>query len=122
MSGGDGTDLDVITATATDVRAGKVIVNKEGNPLTGLEPERGNWTGNVTMNGKITIPDGHHGGGGYVNGPSVTQRGAWNGSVGMNAQTSIPEGYHNGAGKVSGPSVAYQNADVSGTDTFPAPL
>lgn len=116
MLGGGGTDLDMITATASDVRAGKVIVDKEGNPVTGTEPERGNWTGNVAMNGKITIPDGHHGGGGYVNGPAVTQRGAWNGSVGMNTQVAIPEGYHNGAGKVSGPSVAYQNADVSGTD------
>lgn len=116
MLGGGGTDLDMITATASDVRAGKVIVDKEGNPVTGTEPERGNWTGNVAMNGKITIPDGHHGGGGYVNGPVVTQRGAWNGSVGMNTQVAIPEGYHNGAGKVSGPSVAYQNADISGTD------
>lgn len=116
LGGGGSTDLDMITATAADVRAGKVIVDKEGNPVTGAEPERGNWTGNVAMNGKITIPDGHHGGGGYVNGPAVTQRGAWNGAVGMNTQVAIPEGYHNGAGKVSGPSVAYQNADVSGTD------
>ena len=98
------------------MRAGKVIVDKEGNPVAGVEPERGNWTGNVAMNGKITIPDGHHGGGGYVNGPAVTQRGAWNGAVGMNTQVAIPEGYHNGAGKVSGPSVAFQNADVAGTD------
>ena len=116
LGGSGGADLDMITATAADVRAGKVIVDKEGNPVAGVEPERGNWTGNVAMNGKITIPDGHHGGGGYVNGPAVTQRGAWNGAVGMNAQVAIPEGYHNGAGKVTGPSVAYQNADVSGTD------
>ena len=116
LGGGGGTDLDVITATAADVRAGKVIVDRDGNPVTGTEPERGNWTGSVAMNGKIMIPDGHHGGSGYVNGPAVTQRGAWNGSVGMNAQVAVPEGYHNGAGKVSGPSVAYQNADVSGTD------
>lgn len=116
LGGGGGADLDVITATAADVRAGKVIVDKEGNSLTGTEPERGNWTGSVAMNGKITIPDGHHGGSGYVNGPVVTQRGAWNGAVGMNTQVAIPEGYHNGAGKVTGPSVAYQNADVAGTD------
>ena len=108
--GGGGADLDMITATAADVRAGKVIVDKEGNPVTGTEPERGNWTGNVAMNGRITIPDGHHGGGGYVNGPAVTQRGAWNGAVGMNAQVAIPEGYHNGAGKVSGPSVPVRGA------------
>ena len=32
---GGGHDLDVITATAGDVVAGKVIVDKDGNPLTG---------------------------------------------------------------------------------------
>lgn len=116
LGGGGGPDLDVITATAADVRSGKVIVDKDGNPLTGTEPERGNWTGSVEMNGKIVIPDGHHGGGGYVNGPAVTQRGAWNGAVGMNGKVTIPEGYHNGLGSVGGPSVPYQNADVSGTD------
>lgn len=116
LGGGGGPDLDVITATAADVRSGKVIVDKDGNPLTGTEPERGNWTGSVEMNGKIIIPNGHHGGGGYVNGPAVTQRGAWNGAVGMNGKVTIPEGYHNGLGSVGGPSVPYQNADVSGTD------
>ena len=32
---GGGADLDVITAAASDVRKGKVIVDKDGNPLTG---------------------------------------------------------------------------------------
>ena len=31
-----GADLDVITAAASDVRKGKVIVDRDGNPLTGL--------------------------------------------------------------------------------------
>ena len=30
--GGGGVDLDVVTATATDVRKGKVIVDKNGDP------------------------------------------------------------------------------------------
>ena len=33
--GGGGADLDVITAGAEDVLAGKVIVDKNGEPLTG---------------------------------------------------------------------------------------
>ncbi len=33
--GGGGADLDVITAEAKDVLAGKVIVDKDGNPLSG---------------------------------------------------------------------------------------
>ena len=37
--GGDGADLDVITAASSDVRKGKVIVDKDGNPLTGIMAE-----------------------------------------------------------------------------------
>lgn len=36
MTGGGGTvDLDVITAAAADVKSGKVIVDKDGNPING---------------------------------------------------------------------------------------
>lgn len=35
MKGGSGADLDLVTAGAGDVLAGKVIVDKNGNPLTG---------------------------------------------------------------------------------------
>lgn len=38
--GGGGVDLDVVTATATDVRKGKVIVDKNGDPLTGTMTEK----------------------------------------------------------------------------------
>lgn len=39
--GGGGADLDVITAGAGDVLAGKVTVDKDGNPLPGTMPNRG---------------------------------------------------------------------------------
>lgn len=39
--GGGGADLDVITAGAGDVLAGKVIVDKDGNTLPGTMPNRG---------------------------------------------------------------------------------
>lgn len=39
---GGGTDLDVITAAAGDVLSGKVIVDKDGNPLTGTLSLAGN--------------------------------------------------------------------------------
>uniref|UniRef100_UPI0006D0D6C5 hypothetical protein n=1 Tax=Clostridium sp. NkU-1 TaxID=1095009 RepID=UPI0006D0D6C5 len=39
--GGGGADLDVVTARASDVLADKVIVDKEGEPLTGTMPNRG---------------------------------------------------------------------------------
>lgn len=38
--GGGGADLDVITAGAGDVLAGKVIVDKEGEPVAGTMPDR----------------------------------------------------------------------------------
>nr|DAF78360.1 MAG TPA: tail protein [Caudoviricetes sp.] len=41
IPGGGGTDLDVVTATAKDVRLNKVIVDKDGNPLTGTMAEKG---------------------------------------------------------------------------------
>ncbi|MCB6610183.1 hypothetical protein V3C10_04360 [[Clostridium] symbiosum] len=98
--GGGGVDLDVVTAAAGDILAGKVIVDKEGNPLTGTMVDRGNWNGTVGMNGETTIPGGKHGGGGKVKGPTVTQRGAWTGRIGANGKITIPEGYHNGSGYV----------------------
>lgn len=41
IPGGGGADLDVVTATAKDVRLNKVIVDKDGNPLTGTMTEKG---------------------------------------------------------------------------------
>lgn len=41
LKGGGGADLDVITAGAGDVLAGKVAVDKDGNPLPGTMPNRG---------------------------------------------------------------------------------
>ena len=34
--GGGGADLDVVTAGASNVEAGKVIVGPDGEPLTGM--------------------------------------------------------------------------------------
>lgn len=45
--GGGGADLDVVTAEAKDVLAGKVIVDKDGNPLSGTMQ---------TMSGGTYIP------------------------------------------------------------------
>ena len=42
--GGGGADLDVITATAPDVRKNKVIVDKDGEPLAGVMNEQAGGT------------------------------------------------------------------------------
>lgn len=41
LKGGGGADLDAVTAGKTDVLAGKVIVDKEGEPITGTMPNIG---------------------------------------------------------------------------------
>lgn len=47
ISGGEkSTDLDLVTASAVDVRLGKVIVDMDGNPVTGAMPET--WGTTIT--------------------------------------------------------------------------
>lgn len=133
--GGGSADLDAITAEAGDVLAPKVIVDQEGEPVTGTlsltgsaadsqvlsgqtyyntdaktkrtgsMQNRGAWNGSTAMNGNVTVPAGFHNGAGKVTGPVVTQRGAWTGTAAMNGRVAVPEGYHNGGGYVNGPAI-----------------
>jgi hypothetical protein len=65
--GGGGADLDVVTVSdPSDVLAGKVIVDKNGNPLTGTMPNRGAISQALGINGTYTIPAGYHNGSGKV--------------------------------------------------------
>lgn len=64
--GGKGAKLEAVTAGAYDVREGAVIVDKSGNPVTGLVPTRNKWTANLPINGQVTIPWGIHDGNGLV--------------------------------------------------------
>ena len=73
LPGGGGADLDAVTAGAGDVLAGKVILDSEGEPLTGTMPERGNWSSSeLSAGASITIPGGHHSGGGKVTAKSLS--------------------------------------------------
>ena len=55
MTGGGGSaDLDVITATADDVLSGKVIVDQNGDPLTGRMPNIGAYDSAVSVAGNST--------------------------------------------------------------------
>lgn len=64
--GGKGAKLEAVTAGAYDVREGAVIVDKSGNPVTGLVPTKNKWTANLPINGQVTIPWGIHDGNGLV--------------------------------------------------------
>ena len=73
--GGGGVDLDVITAGAEDVLAGKVIVDKNGEPLTGTMADQGNWNFSELVAGSaVTVPGGKHGGGGKVTAKSLASQ------------------------------------------------
>lgn len=92
--------LEQVTAGAADILKDKVIVDKNGNPLTGTMPNNGSWDTEVGIGASVTIPKGYHDGTGVAKN-STTNRGAWNGTVAVNGSVTIPQGYHNGSGKVS---------------------
>lgn len=104
--GAGGADLDVITAGAGDVLSGKVIVDKEGEPLAGT----------LTLTG--TAADSHVlAGQTYYNTDAktkrtggMTNRGAVSQALNAGGSYTIPAGYHNGAGKVTANSLASQTS------------
>lgn len=108
--------LEQITAGAGDILDGKVIVDKNGNPLTGTMPNKGSWDCDVGIGATVTIPKGYHDGTGTAKN-TTTNRGAWNGSVGVNGSVTIPQGYHNGSGRVtnSTPTMGAQTITPSGS-------
>lgn len=97
LPGGGGADLDVVTADAGDVLAGKVIVGPDGEPLTGTLALSGNASDGQVLSGQT-----------YYNTDAKTKRigtmpnrGAVNQSLAINGSYTIPAGYHNGSGKVT---------------------
>lgn len=64
--GGGGADLGIITAGASDVLTGKVILDKDGNPLSGTMVNNGAVNQSLAINSTYTIPPGYHNGQGKV--------------------------------------------------------
>ena len=85
-SGGDGADTSVVTAGAEDVLSGKVIVDANGNPLTGTMTNRGAISQSLGINGSYTIPQGYHNGSGKVS-QSISTMGAQTITPKSSAQT-----------------------------------
>lgn len=64
---GVGTDTSQVTATANDVLEGKIIVDANGNAISGVIPVIEADTYNITTTGSgYTIPKGYHDGNGRV--------------------------------------------------------
>ena len=90
-----GIDLDVITAKPEDVRAGKVIVDKDGEPLTGTLPDRGSWgVAELAAGASVTIPAGIHDGTGRVMAKSLADQTP--GNLAADNMLSDAYGYSNG--------------------------
>lgn len=75
-SGGD-IDLSGVTAGASDVLYGKVIVGANGLEVVGTMPNKGAWNSTATSNGSVAIPEGYHNGSGKV-------------TVNVSSSTTIP--------------------------------
>lgn len=104
--GGGGADLDVVTALAGDVLKGKVIVDADGNPLTGTLELTGDAADSHVLAGKT-----------YYNTDAKTKRtgsmpnqGAVNQALNAGGSYTIPAGYHNGGGKVTANSLSGQTS------------
>ena len=74
LKGGNGADLDVVTAGKPDVLVGKVIVDKDGEPLTGTMPNNGAVSQMLNAGGSYTVPTGYHNGSGKVTANSLASQ------------------------------------------------
>lgn len=72
--GGSSVDLDVITAEAGDILAGKTGIDPEGDPLPGTMPNRGAVSQTLNAGGSYTIPPGYHNGSGKVTANSLASQ------------------------------------------------
>lgn len=97
MGGGGTTDLDQITAEAGDVIAGKIIVDQEGNPVTGTLTLDGTAeASNVLAGTTFYNTDAKN----KVTG-TMANRGTYNATItSVNGSVTLPAGYYSG-GKVS---------------------
>lgn len=141
--GGGGADTSVVTATASDVLVGKIIVNADGEPISGTMANNGTVNQTLSAGGSYTILEGYHSGAGkvnaktlaeqtianatadqilsgstaWVNGTQVTgtmtNQGSKSSSVNAGGSYTIPAGYHDGTGKVTGNALSSQTSGTA---------
>lgn len=74
LKGGSSVDLDVITASASDILSGKVTVDVEGEAVTGTMPNNGAVTKSLAAGESYTITKGFHDGSGKVTANSLASQ------------------------------------------------
>ena len=86
--GGGGADTSVVTATAEDVLAPKVIVGPDGEPIDGTMVNNGAVSHSLPINGTYPIPKGYHDGNGKVS-QSIPVQGGSTTTPGTVAKTIV---------------------------------
>jgi len=71
MTGGASTDLDPVNAESWQILQNRVIVDKNGNPLTGTMPDRAAIKPIINAGERFPIPEGYHNGLGGVTANSL---------------------------------------------------
>lgn len=111
--GAGGADTSIVTAGAGDILSGKVIVDADGNPLTGTLALVGDAAEGHVLVGKT-----------FYNTDAKTKKtgtmidqGAKTSSLNCGGSYTIPAGYHNGSGKVTANSLASQT-DATATAAY----
>lgn len=101
-----GVDASSVTASAPDVLQGKIIVDKNGNKITGSMTDQGAKNATLNCGGSFTIPKGFHNGSGKVS--ASTLAGQTNATASSDDILSGKTAYVNGS-KITG-SLASCNA------------
>ena len=86
--GSGGADTSVVTATAEDVLAPKVIVGPDGEPIDGTMVNNGAVSHSLPINGTYPIPEGYHDGNGEVS-QSIPVQGGSTTTPGTVAKTIV---------------------------------
>lgn len=119
---GGGADTSIVTALAEDVLSQKVIVDAEGNPLTGTMPNNGAVSPSaLNCGGSYTIPKGYHNGNGKVTANSLASQTSANATAGniLTGKTAWVNG-SKVTGTMKNNGAVSQTLSAGGSYTIPA--
>lgn len=121
-NGNNGIDPDTLTATPSDVLAGKIAgVSGSDEPTTGTMPNRGAVSQTLNAGGSYTIPAGYHNGSGKVSANSLSSQTSANATASqiLSGQTAWVNG-SKVTGNMLNRGAVSQSLGINGTYTIPA--
>lgn len=120
--GGGGADTSIVTASAEHILKDKIIVDKDGNPLTGTMPNNGAVSQSLNCGGSYTIPAGYHNGSGKVTANSLASQtdGTATAAQILKDQTAYVDGVKITGTMANNGAVAPSALGAGGSYTIPA--